>query len=75
MSNDKEYEETSYRDMGERLKAILRSDLSLSLNGLRYTMDHFDSWNLIGDADCARRCDLMLELMRDIEMGTEETER
>ena len=68
-------EEISYKDMWERLKAILRSDLNLSLNGLRYTLDHLDSWDLIGDADCARRCDLMLELMRDIEMGTEDCER
>ena len=68
-------EEISYKDMWERLKAILRSDLNLSLNGLRYTLDHFDSWDLIGDAECARRCDLMLELMSDIEQGTEDCER
>ncbi len=70
-------EEHDYKAMWERLKAILRSDLDLSLNGLRYTLDaphHFDSWNLIGYADCARRCDIVLELMSDIEDGRERGE-
>lgn len=69
--------EPNYKDMWEKLKAILHSDLDLSLKGLRYTLDpkapyHFESWDLIGDADCARRCDIVLEMMRDIEMGTED---
>ena len=46
--------ELNYKEMWEKLKAILRSDLDLSLKGLRYTLDHFESWDLIGDADCAK---------------------
>ena len=67
--------ELDYKDMWEKLKAILHSDLDLSLKGLRYTLDHFESWDMIGDAECARRCDLMLELMQDIEMGAEDCEK
>ena len=69
MSDDKEYEETSYKDMWERLKAILRSDLALSLKELRYDCDHVETWEMMMNAECARRSDTMLELMRDIEDG------
>ena len=69
MSNETKAEEISYKDMWERLKAILRSDLNLSLKELRYDCDSVETWEMMMNAECARRSDTMLELMRDIEDG------
>ena len=66
--------EPDYKEMWEKLKAILHSDLDLSIKGLRHTLspENLDLWYLTRDAECARRCDIVLEMMRDIEIGTED---
>ena len=66
-----------YKEMWEKLKAILHSDLDLSIKALRHTLspENLDLWYLTKDAECARRCDIVLEMMRDIELRTEDCDK